>query len=161
MDCFKKNLLDLLSQDARISLEDAAAALETTVERVSNALEELEADQVILRYQPLINRDKIGSVQALLEVKITPQRDLGYDTIAERIYAFPEVKDCYLAAGGYDLMVLVEGGSMQEVAYFAAEKLAVQEGVLSCSTHFVLKTYKKSGVPMQHHGQDKRLVVIP
>jgi len=110
-----------------------------------------------------LNEDRLdqGKVTAVIEVKVTPQREGGFDTIARRISGFPEVRSAYLMSGAYDLLLFVEGRSLREVAGFVSERLAPLEGVISTSTHFMLKTYKRFGVLMQQERSDERLTVSP
>lgn len=160
----KKELLEMLGKDARASIADMAVMAGVGVEDVKAAIAELEADRVILQYHTIIDWDKMGveTVQALIEVKVTPQRDRGFDDIARRIYGFSEVNSVYLMSGAYDLMVLIEGRTMREVAFFVAEKLSTIDGVLSTATHFVLKKYKDNGViVVEENACDSRLAVSP
>ena len=115
---------------------------------IKKLIREYEKDGVIVGYKTLIDWDKTDReyVSALIEVKITPQRDRGFDRVAEKIYSYPEVQSLYLMSGGYDLCVLIEGKTMKEVAYFVAQKLATIEEVVSTATHFVLRKYKDKGV---------------
>ena len=130
---------------------------------VRDEIARLEAEGVIVKYSALINWDKAGDdcVTAHIDVKVLPQRDLGFDQIAERIYRFPEVSSVSLMSGGYDLSVVVQGRTMKEVALFVAEKLAPIENVQSTTTHFLLRRYKMDGVILADDSGDKRLVVTP
>lgn len=160
----KKELLEILGRDARASIADMAVMVGAAAEDVKAAIAELENDRVIIQYNTVIDWNKMGNeaVQALIEVKVTPQRGKGFDAIARRIYGFQEVHSVYLMSGAYDLMVLVEGKTMREVAFFVAEKLSTIEGVLSTATHFVLKKYKDNGVVVDdEENGDDRLVVSP
>lgn len=160
----KKELLEILERDARATVADMAVMAGATEGDVRAAIAELERDRVILQYNTVIDWNKMGneSVQALIEVKVTPQRGKGFDAIARRIYGFQEVCSVYLMSGAYDLMVLTEGNSMREVAFFVAEKLSTIDGVLSTSTHFVLKKYKDNGVVVEgDDNADDRLAVTP
>ena len=141
-------LLKLLNKNARHSLEDLAVMLGSTTEEVAKDLEALEKEGVIRGYKTVIDWERLDNayVSALIEVKITPQRDRGFDRVAEKIYSYPEVQSLYLMSGGYDLCVLIEGKTMKEVAYFVAQKLAPIEYVISTATHFVLRKYKDKGV---------------
>jgi len=132
-------------------------------EDVKTKIAELEADKVIINYRAMVNWERAGveKVNALIEVKVIPQRDVGFDEIAERIYRFPEVKSVFLMSGAYDLMVLVEGTTMKEVALFVSQKLATIYNVQSTATHFVLKKYKLEGVIMEGKEEVERLVVTP
>lgn len=122
-----------------------------------------EADQVILGYRTILNEEKLGleSVRAVIEVKITPEREGGFDRIAERVAKYAEVRSCYLMSGAYDLLVEVEGQGLREVAMFVSEKLATIQGVLSTATHFILKPYKEQGLLMKRERNEERLAVTP
>jgi len=130
---------------------------------VVRAIKELEEKNVIVGYFTLIDWEKVGEerVSAIIEVKITPQRDLGYDAVAMRICRFPEVKTVRLMSGAYDLAVVIEGQTMREVASFVTQKLASIEHVLSTATHFVLKNYKNQGIIVDDGEEDRRLMVTP
>lgn len=144
----KSKVLSLIENDARLSKERIATMLDETVESVAKAIEELENDGVVLGYKALVDWDKTDKeyVTALIELKVTPQRDKGFEKVAERIANYPEVKDMYLMSGAYDYCVIIEGKTMKQVALFVAEKLATIENVMSTSTHFVLRKYKNNGV---------------
>jgi len=156
-------ILEILNEDSRRTPEEIAVMLGTDVETVKQKIEELERNKVIVKYNTIINWDKTDReyVTALIEVKVTPQRDQGFDAIAERIDKFPEVKSVYLMSGDYDLAVMVEGRTMKEVAFFVAEKLSVLDSVLSTATHFVLKKYKVEGVVLEDEEKDYRQVIVP
>ena len=141
-------LLSLLENDAKLTPEQLAVMLDKETGDIKKAIEEYERDGVILGYQALVDWDKTDReyVTALIEVKIMPQRDLGFDKAAEKIYSYPEVKSVYLMSGGFDLALIIEGKTMREVAFFVAQKLAHIEYVTSTATHFVLKKYKDKGV---------------
>lgn len=130
---------------------------------VANEVAEMEKEKVICGYHTLIDWDKTGSekVTALIEVKVTPQRGLGFDKIAERIYNYPEVDCVYLISGGFDFMVTIEGKTMRDVAQFVSDKLSPQESVLSTATHFILKKYKDHGSVMVHQSKDERMLITP
>ncbi len=160
----KKEILEILGRDARASAEDIAVMVGASLAEVQQAIAEMERDHVIVQYNTIIDWQKVGdeTVEALIEVKVTPQRGKGFDDIARRIYGFPEVHSVYLMSGAYDLMVLIDGRSMREIAFFVAEKLSTIEGVLSTATHFVLKKYKENGVIVDDEERDDdRLVVSP
>ncbi|MCL6548819.1 MAG: Lrp/AsnC family transcriptional regulator [Alicyclobacillus sp.] len=159
----KLDILHLLHEDSRLSAETIATMLGEDAEEVRRAIEELERDKVILRYSAVVNWDKVetGRVTAVIDVKVTPQREVGFDAIAERIYRFPEVRSVSLMSGAFDLQVVVEGGHIKEVAQFVAEKLSTIEHVTSTTTHFLLKTYKSDGVIFDDHEEDQRLVITP
>ncbi len=161
MDTFKMQILELLQTDCRIPLEKIAVMLGSTAEKVAEAIDEMEKEHVILHYQPIINWDKTEkqSVEGLIEVKVTPQRDMGFDAVAGRIWRFDEVKSVYLMSGSYDLMVLVEAPTLKELALFVSEKLAALDTVTGTSTSFVLKRYKQDGVVFENGNEDKRLAV--
>lgn len=158
-----KEILELLQDDAKITPEKIAIMLDMDVEAVRARIKELEADKTIIKYHTFVNWEKAGEekVAALIEVRVTPQRDVGFDTVAERIYRFPEVRSCYLMSGAYDLAVMIEGRTMKEVALFVAMKLATIEYVMSTATHFVLKKYKQEGTILEDQEEDRRLVVTP
>ncbi len=144
----ENQLLKILESDARLSDEQIARMCDKETGDIKRMIETYEKDGVILGYKALIDWDKTDReyVSALIELKITPQRDRGFDRVAERIYNFPEVKSLYLMSGAYDLCLLIEGRTMKEVAYFVARKLAPIEDVISTATHFVLRKYKDKGV---------------
>ncbi len=141
-------LLTLLENDSTLTAEELARMLDKEVGEIKQIIEKYEKDGVILGYHTLVDWDKTDreSVSALIEVKVMPQRDRGFDKIAEKIYNHPEVKSLYLMSGGFDFTVIIEGKTMKEVAYFVAQKLAPIEFVTSTATHFVLKKYKDKGV---------------
>lgn len=158
-----KELLDLLESNAKLTESEIAIMLKMDEEEVRDRIRELERNKTILRYITLINWEKVGEekVSAMIEVRITPQRDVGFDAVAERIYRFPEVRSVRLLSGTYDLGVFIEGKTMKEVSHFVATKLSTIDGVISTSTHFVLKTYKQDGVIIEDDEEDRRLVVSP
>ena len=141
-------LLRLLENDARLSPEALALMLDKEVGDIKKMIEDYERDGVILGYHTEIDWDKTNHeyVCAMIEIKITPQRDRGYNHVAQKIYNYPEVQSLYLMSGGYDLCLVIEGKTMKEVAYFVAQKLAPIEYVISTATHFVLRKYKDKGV---------------
>jgi len=163
MDEFTIKLLELLHNDAKLDNKTLAIMLNKSEEEIENKIKELEESGVIMGYGAVLNAEKIYTdrVSALIEVKITPQRDRGFDFIARTIYSFPEVRSCYLMSGAFDLMVIVEGDNIRKVASFVAEKLSVLDNVLSCATHFILKEYKQDGVVFTEENDDKRQVVSP
>jgi DNA-binding Lrp family transcriptional regulator len=162
MSTMREEILEILNEDARTTPAQMAVMLGSTEEAVRQCISELENEKIIVKYHAAINWDKTDdtSVEALIEVKVTPQRDRGFDEIARRIYRFDEVRSVYLMSGAYDLMVLVSGKSMRDVAYFVAERLSTIEGVLSTATHFILKKYKDDGVLFEDETDD-RLVITP
>ena len=151
-------LLKLLEKDARLSPETLAAMLDNDVGDIRAMIDGYEKDGTIVGYNALIDWEKTDReyVTALIELKITPQRDLGFDRVAERIYNYPEVQSLYLMSGGFDLCVVIEGKTMREVALFVAEKLAPMESVISTATHFVLRKYKDKGLIMKRGDVDIR-----
>ena len=159
-----QEIIDLLQNDARLSAEDIAVMTKKPVEEVRAAIKQLEKDGVILKYTAVINQAKIeresGTVQAAIEIQCAPERERGFDSLAERIYRFPQVKSLYLMSGGYDLQAIIEGNSLQDVAFFVSEKLATLNGVKSTKTHFVLKTYKENGIVYVDGKKDSREGVI-
>ncbi len=159
----RRSILAILAENNRLTPEDIAVMLGLPVEQVTEFIKDMEDSKVILKYNTLINWEKAGEemVSALIDVKVVPQRGVGFDTVAERIYRFPEVRSVYLMSGGYDLSVLIEGKTMKDVALFVAEKLAVLEHVQSTTTHFVLKKYKQDGVIFEDKENDHRLVISP
>ena len=154
-------ILEILAKDARKTAQEVAKLTGKKVENVKKAIKDYEDKGVIVQYKTVINKDlAVDSrkfVRALIEVGITPQKDVGFDSIAERIYNFPEVKSCYLVSGGYDLLVVVEGESIQTVADFVASKLSPMENVRQTATHFLLKTYKEEGQVFTKTIKHKRL----
>ncbi|MBQ2726688.1 MAG: Lrp/AsnC family transcriptional regulator [Clostridia bacterium] len=141
-------LLRLLENDARLTPEMLALMLEKEVGDIKTMIEDYEQSGVIVGYHTLIDWDKTDreSVSAMIELKITPQRDRGYDHVAQKIYNYPEVESLYLMSGGFDLAVFIRGKTMREVAFFVAEKLATIDDVVSTATHFVLRKYKDNDV---------------
>ena len=141
-------MLKILEDNANLTPEQLAIMCNKEVGDIKKFIEQNEKDGVILGYKTMIDWDKTDReyVTALIEVKITPQRDRGFDRVAEIIYNYPEVQSLYLMSGAYDLCVLIEGKTMREVAYFVAQKLATIDDVISTATHFVLRKYKDKGV---------------
>lgn len=157
-------ILKAMDKNGRITPEDLAVMLGSTVEKIRAEIKAMEEEKIICGYPTLINWDKTDCerVTALIEVKVTPQRGLGFDKIAERIYKFDEVESVYLISGGCDLAVTIEGKNMREVANFVSSKLAPLEAVLSTSTNFVLKKYKEHGLALtDEKNEDERMLVTP
>ncbi len=154
-------ILEILKNDARITPEEIAKLTGKKVSVVKGAIKKLEHEGVIVKYKTVINHDLIrdaGSfVRALIEVNVVPQKDVGFDYVAERIYNFPEVVSCYLVSGAYDLLLVVEGDNIQTVANFVASKLSPMENIRGTTTHFLLKKYKEDGHIFKKAGQRKRL----
>jgi len=157
----REKILTAIDKDSKISAADLAIMLGTTEEEIKTTIKQMEEEAIICGYPTLINWDKVECerVTALIEVKVTPQRGLGFDKIAERIYQFDEVKSVYLMSGGFDLTVIIEGKSMREVATFVSAKLAPMDAVLSTATHFVLKKYKEHGLPLVQTKTDERMLI--
>ncbi len=156
-------ILEILEKDARATPEEIAKMIKKDVSKVRQAIRKYEKEGVILKYKAVINKELIhdedSDVRALIEVNILPQKDLGFDKIAERIYSFPEVTSCYLISGTYDLLVVVEGKNMRTVSNFVAEKLSCLENVRGTATHFLLRKYKEDGVILKHREENKRIAI--
>jgi len=161
MQSIQMQILNLLQEDCRLSMEKIAVMTGSTIETVATVIEDMERNGIILRYAPVINWDKTDRdrVEAMIEVRVQPQRDQGFDALARRIYRFDEVKTVYLMSGAYDLLLLVEAHTLKELAYFVSTKLSTLEHVTGTATHFVLKRYKSDGVIFEGEDKDKRLVV--
>lgn len=158
-----EELLKILEENALTNPADIAARLNRSEDEVKRQIQQLEEDNVILAYKALVDDDKAGRdyVKAVIEVKISPERDGGFDRLAARIAKYDQVEDCYLMSGSYDLMVVVQGSTLRQVASFVSEKLASIDGVLSTATHFMLKTYKEQGTLYEQEAFDQRLKVSP
>ncbi len=156
-------LLKLLRENASLKPSELAVMLNRPESEVATQIQNYERDGVILGYRTVVNEEKLGveRVRAVIEVKITPEREGGFNRLAERIAKYSEVSSCYLMSGGYDLLVFVEGNTLREVASFVSEKLATIQGVISTGTHFMLKPYKEQGVLMAKQQAEERLVVSP
>ncbi|MCX5702385.1 MAG: Lrp/AsnC family transcriptional regulator [Candidatus Omnitrophica bacterium] len=156
-------ILEILEKDARMTPEEIAKALRKKPEGIKQAIKKYEKEGIILKYKAVINKelakDAGSEVRALIEVNITPQKDVGFDKIAERIYSFPEVSSCYLISGTYDLLLILEGRDLHTVSRFVAEKLAPLENVKGTVTHFLLKKYKEDGVILKHREENKRIAI--
>jgi len=159
----KDPLLKLLKSKARFSNAELAEALSLQVDAVNDQISQWEGDGTILGYQAVIDDEKAGEmgVAAFIEVKLTPERGGGFDRLAMRIARFDQVSSCYLTSGGYDLMVVVEGQGLRDVAQFVSEKLSTLDGVLSTATHFRLKAYKENGIIFETEEPEGRLPVTP
>lgn len=158
-----EELLDLLKKNARESSENLAKQLGTTARDVDNRIEELQSKGIIRAFKAIVNEDKLetNDVHAVIELKIQPQQTDGFDSIAARISQFEEVESLFLMSGAYDLLLIVKGSTLRKVAGFVSTRLANIEGVLSTSTHFMLKPYKDHGVLMERDKNDKRLQICP
>ena len=156
-------LLHLIQHDARASRDDLAKQLDLSLEEVNRRIADYEAEGVILGYSTVIDTEKVGDqlVTAVIEVKMTPEREGGFDRLANRIAQYSQVQSCYLMSGGYDLLVVVEGKNLREVAGFVSERLSSLEGVVSTATHFRLKAYKENGVILSRGETPVRLAVSP
>jgi DNA-binding Lrp family transcriptional regulator len=156
-------ILEILQNDARTSPDEIARMLKKKPQNIKQAIKKYEKEGVILKYKAVINKELIkdadSEVRALIEVNIMPQKDVGFDKIAERIYSFPEVASCYLVSGTYDLLLIVEGRDLHTVSNFVAEKLAPMENVRGTVTHFLLKKYKEDGVILKHKEENKRIAI--
>ena len=163
MDSIKSQILSILKEDCRTPLETISVMTGKTLEEVAAVLDEMEKDKIILHYLPVINWDKTDRerVEAMIEVSVTPQRDMGFDAVAKRIYQFDEVKSLYLMSGSYDLLVQVEAANLKQLAFFVSEKLSPLDTVTATRSSFVLKRYKQDGVIFESARKDDRLVVSP
>lgn len=156
-------LLKLLRDNPSLSQTQLAGMLNKTEQEIGEQIRAYEKNEVILGYRTVLNEEKLNLdlVRAVIEVKITPEREGGFDRVALRISRFDEVQSCYLMSGGYDLMVIVEGRDLRAVSSFVAEKLATMPGVISTGTHFILKPYKEHGALMAGEYSDEKLAVAP
>jgi DNA-binding Lrp family transcriptional regulator len=158
----KKEILKILENDARTTTKQISAMTGTPSNEVTKQIKQAEKDRIILKYKAIINWDKVKNEQvwALIEVKLTPEKDVGFDSVAERIYRFPQTRTVYLISGTYDLFVLVAGKSNHEIADFVSQKLSHIEGVQGTVTQFVLKRYKEDGEIIEAKEEVKRQPVI-
>jgi DNA-binding Lrp family transcriptional regulator len=156
-----KEILEILEKDARTTPETIATMTGKKVAEVKRAISEAEKERIILKYKTVINWEKVKEPQvwALIEVKVQPQRGVGFDAVAERIYRFPQARSVYLVSGTYDLSVLVVGKTMQEVAAFVSEKLSTLESVQGTITHFMLKKFKEDGDILEDKGPTQRIPI--
>ncbi len=156
-------ILEILEKDARTRPEEIAKMVRKKPEAVRNAIKKYEKDGVILKYKTIVNKELLRSartdVRALIEVRVMPQKNLGFEHIAERIYQFPEVTSCYLVSGTYDLLLIVEGKDIHTISNFIAEKLSPMENVRGTVTHFLLKKYKEDGDMLKQIRKEKRLAI--
>lgn len=155
-----EEILNLLKENARLTAEDIAAMTKKTTAEVKAIIKKFEDDGVILKYSAIVNPEKDienkEKVCAEIQIQVQPQREHGFDAIADRIYRFPQVKSLYLMSGGYDFKIIIEGNSLKEVALFVSEKLSTLEGVRSTKTNFVLKTYKENDIVYVENERDIR-----
>ena len=157
----REKILMYIQKNSRIDLGELAVILGEDEAAVMNALEEMEQEHIICGYHTLIDWEKAGidKVLAMIEVRVTPQRGMGFDKVAAHIYNYPEVESVYLISGGFDLMVTIEGKSLREVSGFVTDKLSTMESVLSTKTNFILKKYKEHGSIMAEKTKDERMKV--
>lgn len=159
----REKILSVIEKNSRIGVSELATILALDELVVANELKAMEEEGIIGGYHTIIDWEKtdIEKVTALIEVRVTPQRGQGFDSIAERIYKYPEVNSVYLISGGYDLLVSLEGKSLKEVSLFVSQKLSAQESVLSTATHFILKKYKDHGIELSGKVEDGRELITP
>ena len=159
----REKILTFIEKNSRIDLKELAIVLGVDENIVLNELQAMEEEHVICGYHTLIDWDKVGvdKVMAMIEVRVTPQRGLGFDKVAERIYNYPEVDSVYLISGGFDFMVTIEGKTLKEVAQFVSEKLSTLDTVLSTKTNFILKKYKDHGTILAERPKDERIQMTP
>lgn len=156
-------LVELLQQEARLTTGEIAERLGRSESEIEAMMKDLEENGIVLGYHAVIDNEMLDgtAVSALIEVKLTPERDGGFDKMARRIAKFGQVTNCYLMSGGYDLAVVVEGPDLRDVARFVSEKLSTLDGVISTATHFQLKVYKQNGFLARDSHEDERLPVTP
>ena len=161
MKKLETDILAILQEDGRYTPAKIAVMLDKSEEEVASAIAALEARGVIVKYTAIVNDERLSDdvVQALIEVKVSPQKTSGFDAIAEEIYRFDEVKSCYLMSGGYDLAVFIEGKNLREVARFVSERLSTLDEVQSTATHFILKKYKIEGTVTEKEEGGRRISV--
>ena len=157
----REKILSYIETNSRIDMHDLAIMMGTDEATIMNELEEMEQAHIICGYHTLINWEKAGieKVTAMIEVRVTPQRGMGFDKVAERIYNYPEVNSVYLISGGFDFMVTLEGRTLREVSEFVSDKLSPMDSVLSTKTNFILKKYKDHGTIMAEQRKDERELV--
>lgn len=161
MNNLKNRIIKLLKDDARLSPEILATMLNEDADKVRDIITELENDGTIVKYMTLINEEKLNNdeVEALIEVRVIPQKQNGFDAIAREIEKFPQVKSVFLMSGAYDLLVTITGKSLKDVAMFVAERLSAMENVQSTATHFILKKYKIEGASLETEQDSRRLKI--
>lgn len=159
----REKILTFIEKNSRIDLKELAIVLGVDEATVMNELEKMEEERIICGYHTLIDWDKVGieKVTALIEVRVTPQRGMGFDKVAERIYNYPEVNSVYLISGGFDFMVTIEGKTLREVSQFVSDKLSPLDSILSTKTNFILKKYKDHGTVIAEQPKDERIQMIP
>ena len=163
MEKTEMSILNILTEDARTPISQIAVMQGVDEAKIADTIARLERQRIILKYPALVNWERVDvdQVEAMIEVRVTPQRGEGFEAIAEQIYRFEEVSSVYLMSGGYDLLVNMKARTMRQLALFVAEKLSTIEGVMSTATHFVLKKYKTEGVIIDETAEDDRLQVSP
>ena len=159
----REKILTHIERNSRIDIHDLAIILNTDEATVMNELEAMEAEHIICGYHTLINWEEAGieKVTAMIEVRVTPQRGMGFDKVAERIYNYPEVNSVYLISGGFDLLITIEGKTLKEVSQFVSDKLSTLDTVLGTATHFILKKYKDHGTILSKTHEDTREKITP
>ena len=159
----KREILRILGEDGRLSAADIAERLAVSLQEAAAAVAELEKYNIIIGYSAIFNESELpeSKVKAIIEVKVRPEREGGFDKIARRLSKFPQVSSLYLMSGGFDLILEIKGSTLQEVAEFVSSKLAAMDGVLSTSTHFLLKKYKEAGKLMEEEEYSERLKIVP
>ena len=159
----REKILTFIEKNSRVDIKELAVLLGVDETMVLNELEQMEQEHIICGYHTLIDWDKTGveKVSAMIEVRVTPQRDMGFDKVAERIYNYPEVNSVYLISGGFDLMVTLEGKTLRDISTFVSDKLSTLDSVLSTKTNFILKKYKDHGTVMAEAPKDERILMIP
>lgn len=157
-------ILEILEKNSALSKVDISKMMALSVDEITETIQKLEQENIIVQYTSVIDWSRVDGhegVTAMIDVKVTPKRGVGFDEVAQRIYRFKEVQSVYLMSGAYDLSVIIEGRSMNEVARFVSEKLSTLESVISTTTHFILKKYKHDGTIFHRDDEDKRIVVTP
>jgi DNA-binding Lrp family transcriptional regulator len=157
-------ILEILEGNSSVQIDDISKMMSLSFEEVDRIIKKLRDEKIILRYSSVIDWSKVDGhegVTAMIDVKVTPKRGVGFNEVAQRIYRFNEVQSVYLMSGAYDLSVIIKGRSMNEIALFVSEKLSTLESVISTTTHFILKKYKHDGTIFDQNDEDKRIVVSP
>lgn len=159
----RERILTYIEKNSRVELKELAVLLGLDEVDVANELSAMESEGIICGYHTLIDWDKVTQerINALIEVRVTPQRGRGFDEIAERIYKYPEVQSTYLISGGFDLLIFMEGKTLREISTFVSEKLSTLDSVISTTTHFVLKKYKEAGTILAKQYEDERIMMTP
>ena len=159
----RREILRILGEDGRLTSSQIAERLAVDVQEVAETVSELEKKNVIIGYSAIFNESELpeSKVKAVIEVKVRPEREGGFDKIARRLSRFPQVSSLYLMSGGFDLLLEIKGATLQEVAEFVSSKLASMDGVLSTSTHFLLKKYKEAGIQFAKEEKHERLKIVP